>query len=148
MVWYDVVIGLAAALGSIGGIAGVVTAIKSFMYTKQERQGKELNNKSTELDNKSTEIDNLLKIITEIRSENSALREELHDYKEEVNGYVADFKARFAAMEQDRDNFKMATMEAYRCKLPATLDDCPVVRHLKSTQICTSCEHNKDIDKQ
>ena len=49
MTWYEIVVGLMAAVGGLGGIAAF---IKSFMFTKQEKKEKDLENDSKKLDNK------------------------------------------------------------------------------------------------
>jgi hypothetical protein len=34
-------------------------------------------------------------------------------------------------------------MQAYRCKFPPELMDCPVLKILKETQSCVNCKHEK-----
>lgn len=134
MEWFETIKEIFLALG---GLAGIVAAIKSFFFTKQEKASKEI-------DNKSNEVKTLLNIIEELRKEYAVLREEFNTYKDTTNEYVAEFKGRFTALEADRNNLKTATLEAYRCTLPKTPDDCPVLHHLKQSQACEECKNKKN----
>lgn len=134
MEWFEAIKDIFLALG---GLAGIAAAIKSFFFTKQEKASKEI-------DNKSNEVKTLLNIIEELRKEYAVLRDEFNTYKDTTNEYVAEFKGRFTALEADRNNLKIATLEAYRCTLPKTPDDCPVLHHLKQSQACEECKNKKN----
>lgn len=130
MAWYEIVIGI---LGSVGGLAGIGAFVKSFFFVKQDGEAKT--------------IDNLIKIIDEVKKEYKELKVEFQNYKVEVDKRVTFFKEKFDELETERDNFYKATMEANRCTLPATIDDCPVVKYLKNLNNCENCEHNKEEKK-
>lgn len=130
MMWYEILIGI---LGAVGGLAGVGAFIKAFFFVKQDREAKT--------------IDNLIKVIDKVKEGYEELEREFHNYKVEVDKRVAFFKDKFDKLEEERDNFYKATMEANRCTLPATIDDCPVVKYLKHLNNCENCEHNKEEKK-
>lgn len=130
MEWYEVVIGI---LGSVGGLAGVGAFIKAFFFVRQDGEAKT--------------IDNLTEIIKEVRVNYNELKTEFNEYKQEVDKRVTFFKEKFDKIEEERNNFYKATMEANRCTLPATIDDCPVVKYLKNLNHCENCEHNKEEKK-
>ncbi len=130
MMWYEIVVGI---LGAVGGLAGIGAFIKGFFFVRQDGEAKT--------------IDNLIKIIDEVKKEYKELKVEFHNYKVEVDKRVAFFKDKFDKLEEERDNFYKATMEANRCTLPATIDDCPVVKYLKHLNNCENCEHNKEDKK-
>lgn len=120
-------------LGALGGLGGISAFIKAFFFVKQ--------------DGDSKTISNLVRIIEEMRKNHNALDNEFKSYKKEINERVAFFKEKFDEIEKERDNFKLATMEANRCKLPAKIEDCPVVQFLRRiNQECTECKHNKHND--
>ena len=120
-------------LGALGGLGGISAFIKSFFFVKQ--------------DGDSKTISNLVSIIEEMRKNHNDLNDEFKSYKKEINERVSFFKEKFDEIEKERDNFKLATMEANRCTLPATINDCPVVKFLKHlNQECTECSHNKHND--
>lgn len=126
MMWYEIVIGI---FGALGGLAGIGAFIKAFFFVKQDKEAKT--------------IDNLIKIIDEVKDEYKELKEEFHDYKVEVDKRVTFFKEKFDEIERERDNFKKATMEANRCTLPTTIEDCPVVKFLANLEACKECKHKE-----
>lgn len=124
---------IVAILGSLGGLGGISAFIKAFFFVKQDGDSKTINN--------------LVSIIEEMRKNHNDLNTEFKNYKKEINERVAFFKEKFDEIEKERDNFKLATMEANRCKLPAKIEDCPVVKFLKHLNTeCTDCQHNKHND--
>lgn len=127
MMWYEIVIGI---FGALGGLAGIGAFIKAFFFVKQDKEAKT--------------IDNLIKIIDEVKDEYKELKAEFHDYKVEVDKRVTFFKEKFDEIERERDNFKKATMEANRCTLPTTIEECPVVKFLANLEACQDCKKNKN----
>lgn len=134
LTWYEIVIGL---LGAVGGSAGVAAFIKAFLYTKQERESKEITNENSQ-------IANLHAIIEENRNEYKELKKEFKEYKEEVDIRVSMFKGKFELLENKYEQLRQAVFEAYRCQLPATIDQCPVVQALKQIQTCEECQKQRE----
>lgn len=128
MSWHEIVINI---LVSLGGLAGIGAFIKVFLFAKQER-------KSKEIENKSSEVDNLLKLVHE-------LREEMRQDKAETHKYVGEFKARQMSLERKFENYKRATMEAYRCRFPEKIEECPVVHALNEMNMCDECKKKHEI---
>ena len=124
--WYEIVIGI---LGAVGGLAGISAFIKGFFFVRQDREHKT--------------IDNLTEIIKEVRVNYNELKCEFNAYKKEVDARVAFFKDKFDKLEEERNNLYKATMEANRCKLPATINDCPVVKYLNNFKTCNDCKLKK-----
>ena len=129
MEWYKILIEVILGLG---GLAGIGAFIKVFMFAKQERASKNI-------ENKGNEIDNLHKIISDYRDELTWFKKEFKEYKEEVDGRVVMFKNKFAAIEGEVDSLKRVVSEAYRCAYPPTLDDCPVIKAMKESKKCEEC---------
>lgn len=121
--WYEIVIGI---FGAVGGLAGISAFVKSFFFVKQDKEAKT--------------IDNLKEIIAEVREDYKTLKTEFHDYKAEVDERVTMFKKKFEEIEEERDNFYKATMEANRCTLPVTIEDCPVIKYLNRLAQCEKCK--------
>lgn len=126
MMWYEVVIGI---LGAVGGLAGISAFVKGFFFVRQDGEHKT--------------IDNLTEIIKEVRVNYNELKVEFNAYKKEVDARVAFFKDKFDKLEEERNNFYKATMEANRCKLPTTIEDCPVVKYLNNFETCNDCKLKK-----
>ena len=130
MVWYEIVVTL---LGAFGGLAGVAAFIKSFWMLKPEKNSKEISNEHAE-------IANLREFITIANENYDRLKTEFKEYKDEVDGRIAFFKQKFDKMEQEKELMEAANMQANRCPFPPTLDDCPVIKYLKSSP-CEGCKH-------
>lgn len=133
MVWYEIVVAL---LGAFGGLAGVAAFIKSFWMLRPDRESKEISNDSAEIEN--------LKQFIKIANENyDRLSTEFKDYHKKVDDRITFFKEKFDRLEQEKEALDIATMQAYRCKFPPELMDCPVLKLLKEAQSCANCKHEK-----
>lgn len=130
MVWYEIVVAL---LGAFGGLAGVAAFIKSFWMLKPEKNSKEISNEHAE-------IANLREFIAIANENYDRLKTEFKEYKDEVDGRIAFFKQKFDKMEQEKELMEAANMQANRCPFPPSLDDCPVIKYLKSSP-CEGCKH-------
>lgn len=130
MVWYEIVVTL---LGAFGGLAGVAAFIRSFWMLKPEKNSKEISNEHAE-------IANLREFIAIANENYDRLKTEFKEYKDEVDGRIAFFKQKFDKMEQEKELMEAANMQANRCPFPPTLDDCPVIKYLKSSP-CEGCKH-------
>ena len=129
MEWYKVLIEVVLGLG---GLAGIGAFIKIFMFAKQDKASKNI-------ENKGNEIENLHKIIGDYREELEWFKKEFKEYKEDVDARVAMFKGKFAVLEDDVDHLKRVVSEAYRCTYPPTLDECPVIKAMKASKKCEEC---------
>lgn len=130
MVWYEIVVTL---LGAFGGLAGVAAFIRSFWMLKPEKNSKEISNEHAE-------IANLREFIAIANENYDRLKTEFKEYKDEVDGRIAFFKQKFDKMEQEKELMEAANMQANRCPFPPSLDDCPVIKYLKSSP-CEGCKH-------
>lgn len=130
MVWYEIVVTL---LGGFGGLAGVAAFIKSFWMLRPDKESKEISNEHAE-------IANLREFITIANENYDRLKTEFKEYKDEVDSRIAFFKQKFDKMEQEKELMEAANMQANRCPFPPSLEDCPVIKYLKSAP-CNGCKH-------
>lgn len=105
MDWYNI---LSIILGALGG-AGVS------LYTAKS-------NKDT------IDISNFQRLIEEEREERRILKEEYKEYKESVDRKVEKVKVDFEKLQKDNKKMITSIFQAYKCKLPEKIQDCPVVR--------------------
>lgn len=89
----------------------------------------------------------------EMKAEKEEAQEEFKTFKETNNKYIAEFKERFAKLEKRLDaaedavfHLKGAIYQGYRCKFPANIEDCPVIREYEKNH-CEECKASVDIDK-
>ena len=130
MVWYEIVVTL---LGGFGGLAGVAAFIKSFWMLRPDKESKEISNEHAE-------IANLREFITIANENYDRLKAEFKEYKEDVDTRITFFKQKFDKMEQEKELMEAANMQANRCPFPPSLEDCPVIKYLKSSP-CDGCKH-------
>lgn len=130
MAWYDVIIAL---VGAFGGSAGIAAFIKSFWMLRPDKESKEISNEHAE-------IANLREFITIANENYDRLKAEFKEYKDDVDARITFFKQKFDKMEQEKELMEAANMQANRCPFPPSLEDCPVIKYLKSSP-CNGCKH-------
>ena len=130
MVWYEIIVAL---LGAFGGLAGVAAFIKSFWMLRPDKESKEISNEHAE-------IANLREFITIANENYDRLKAEFKEYKDDVDTRITFFKQKFDKMEQEKALMEAANMQANRCPFPPNLEDCPVIKYLKSSP-CDGCKH-------
>ena len=130
MVWYEIIVAL---LGAFGGLAGVAAFIKSFWMLRPDKESKEISNEHAE-------IANLREFITIANENYDRLKAEFKEYKDDVDTRITFFKQKFDKMEQEKALMEAANMQANRCPFPPSLEDCPVIKYLKSSP-CDGCKH-------
>ena len=119
MEWYNIVL---LVFGGIGGTTGVI----SFYHARSNKQ--------------TIDISNLTSIIEEERKERAALRQEYDDYKESVDERIRMFKVEFDKMKKNNLRYLKAVYQAYRCKFPQNVCDCPVIKAIEDSGVCSSCD--------
>lgn len=129
MEWYKILIEVVLGLG---GLAGIGAFIKIFLFVKQDK-------KSKEIENRGSEIENLHKIIGDYRDELEWFKKDFKDYKDDVDKRITFFKSQYQHLELRIDILNQAVSEAYRCTLPAKIEDCPVIQSLKHSKQCEEC---------
>ena len=107
MEWYNIIVLL---LGTVGGVGGLI----SVYHAKS--------NKDT------IDISNFQRLIEEEREERRLLKEEYRGYKETVERKVEKVKADVEKMQRDNQSMITSIYQAYKCKFPQKLHDCPVVK--------------------
>ena len=130
MVWYEIIVAL---LGAFGGLAGVAAFIRSFWMLRPDKESKEISNEHAE-------IANLREFITIANENYDRLKTEFKEYKDDVDTRITFFKQKFDKMEQEKALMEAANMQANRCPFPPSLEDCPVIKYLKSSP-CDGCKH-------
>lgn len=126
MEWYNIVLLILSGVGGIGGVAGGI----SIYQAKSNKQ--------------TIDISNLSSIIKEEREERASLRKEYDDYKESVDERIRMFKVEFEKMKSNNAKYLKAVYQAYRCKYPQNVCDCPVIKAIEDSDICDECFTDKN----
>lgn len=117
MEWYNIIV---LIVGAFGGITGVVT-----LYNAKPNRTK-------------IEVEVLGKVIDRLDVELKNKSKEFEDYKSSVNKRVDEVKKDVLKEREENARFRIAIYQAYRCRLPAKLDDCPVIAALQADS-CDDC---------
>lgn len=125
MEWYNV---LTIVLGAFGGVGGIVALYKA----KPEKT-------SIEVKNMQEMLEEAHHMYDDARAETKELREEFSEYKKENMGYIAEFKARFAKVENRLEKTELAVYQGYRCPFPPKVADCPVLKEYEKGN-CDECK--------
>ena len=70
---------------------------------------------------------------------------EYDDYKESVDERIRMFKIEFDKMKKNNLKYLKALYQAYRCKFPQNVCDCPVIKAIETSGICGNCIEEQDI---
>ena len=127
MEWYEILISAVATLGGVGGFISIYKA-------KPEKT-------SIEVKNMQTMLDEAHEMYDVARKETKDLREEFSKYKKENMAYVAEFKKRFAKIEDRLEKTELAVYQGYRCPFPPKVADCPVLKEYEKGN-CEECKAN------
>lgn len=121
MEWYNILIGI---VGAIGGVSGVVS-----LYNAKS-------NKTT------VDISNYQQLLEDIRKERDDARAENENYHKQVHDRVEEVKLEFEKLKKENEEFKKSILQAYRCPLPARLEDCPVIKIYEAIEQhnCLTCK--------
>lgn len=126
MEWYNVLVLIVGAFGGVGGFISIYNA-KS--------------NKD------SIDIKNFHSLLEEERTERKNLANEYHEYKNVVERKVETVKVEFEKLRQDNQKMLKSIYQAYRCRLPEKMHDCPVIAAFNNDCVCDVCK-NHDNDNQ
>ena len=143
--WIDVVVPAGCSL--IGALFG-----GGAIYWKENKKAKQIDNKAHEIENvlklaevQQKTIEGLQKQLDENHAFHQKQLEELEArYEkrfEETDKRTAFFKDKYEKMEARLDIQDHAIAAAYRCNLPAKIEDCPVIQSLKQSKKCDECRN-------
>ena len=85
------------------------------------------------------DLQNFQALIDEERKERTILAEEHRAYKEEVNKKIVQVKQEFAELKKENQMMLQAIYQAYRCRFPEDVEDCPVIT-MFSKKHCSQCQ--------
>lgn len=143
--WIDIVVPAGCSL--MGALFG-----GGAIYWKENKKGKQIENKAHEIENvlklaevQQKTIEGLQKQLDENHAFHQKQLQELEGrYEkrfEETDRRTAFFKEKYEKMEVRLDIQDHAIAAAYRCNLPAKIEDCPVIQSLKQSKKCEECRN-------
>ena len=120
-------------LGLIGGGAGIVALIKAGIDIYNARPNRD-----------KLELDVLNSVIERLDKELARKDSEFSNYKQDVSKRVEEVKREVMAERRENANFRMAIYQAYRCRLPQTPSECPVIAAFEAGERCEGCTIHKE----
>lgn len=117
MEWYNIIV---LIVGAFGGISGIIS-----LYNAKPNRTK-------------IEVEVLNKVIERLDTELKNKADEFESYKKSVNKRVDEVKTDVLKEREENARFRIAIYQAYRCRLPAKLGDCPVIAALQA-DACEGC---------
>ena len=114
---------------------GILTTVVNAIISRKERASK---NTGLELQNLKGLIDLLTDKISELESKQKSDREESHKYIGALREEILDLR-------RQRDADAKAMLQAYRCKYPEDIKDCPVIK-AQAENTCSGCASKSKND--
>lgn len=114
------------------GAGGLASTIITLIANKRERKAKA---DGVEVNNLVTVVNTLTDRINNIEKKADEDRAEAHKYVNELRGEIVCLRSQVNTLER-------VTLQAYRCKYPDNIMNCPVVKAYEEKH-CDSC-HNKE----
>lgn len=118
------------------GAGGLASTIITLIANKRERKAKA---DGVEVNNLVTVVNTLTDRINNIEKKADEDREEAHKYVNELRGEIVCLRSQVNTLER-------VTLQAYRCKYPDNIMNCPVVKAYEEKH-CTSCHNEENNDK-
>lgn len=118
------------------GAGGLASTIITLIANKKERKAKA---EGVEVNNLVTVVNTLTDRINNIEKKADEDREEAHKYVNELRGEIVCLRSQVNTLER-------VTLQAYRCKYPDNIMNCPVVKAYEEKH-CTSCHNEENNDK-
>lgn len=130
--------------------SGIITSVLNYIKDRRVHKSQE---HEQEAKADGVDITNLVTLINEERTERQNLRKEYDDYKNSVDERIIMFKAEFDKLRKENEDWKRengrqlaAIYQAWRCRLPAKLEECPVIRAFQEG--CRECGLSGIEDKE
>lgn len=124
MEWYNVVIGIIAA---IGGVGGIITIYKA----RPEKEGIVVKNMREMLDEAH-------RLYDEMKSERNEVRKEFDEYKDKTDRRFDNLETKLDKTEGTVTVLEGVINRGYGCRYPDNPSECPVIREYERIN-CKEC---------
>ena len=113
---------------------GLVSTIITLIANRKERKAKA----------ESVEVNNLVTVVNTLTDRINNIEKKADEDREEAHKYITDLRGEIVSLRSQVNTLERVTLQAYRCKYPDNIMNCPVVKAYEEKH-CTSC-HNKVND--
>ena len=122
-------------LGAIGGTAGLVALIKVGVDVYMAKSGKT----KVDVANMKDMLDEAHKMYDTINERYNNSEKKFEEYKEEVEAREERRDNKIGELIKKFNKLERTVTQAYRCKYPENIQDCPVVKSYEEKHLCEDC---------
>ena len=114
------------------GAGGLASTIITLIANKRERKAKA----------DGVEVNNLVTVVNTLTDRINNIEKKADEDREEAHKYVTELRGEIVCLRSQVNTLERVTLQAYRCKYPDNIMNCPVVKAYEEKH-CTSC-HNEE----
>ena len=126
-------------LSTIGGSAGLVALIKVGIDLYNAKSSKT----KVDVGNMQEMLDEAHKMYDEATERYNNLVSRFDSYKEDIEKKEEKRDAKISELINKFNKLERTVTQAYRCKYPENIQDCPVVKSYEEKHLCEDCNYNK-----
>ena len=113
------------------GAGGLVSTIITLIANKRERKAKA----------DSVEVNNLVTIVNTLTGRINNIEKKADEDRNEAHKYITELRGEIVSLRSQVNTLERVTLQAYRCKYPDNIMNCPVVKAYEEKH-CESCHKN------
>ena len=118
------------------GAGGLVSTIITLIANKRERKVKA----------DSVEVNNLVTVVNTLTDRINNIEKKADEDRAEAHKYITELRSEIVGLRSQVNTLERVTLQAYRCKYPDNIMNCPVVKAYEEKH-CTSCKNKVNEDK-
>ena len=118
------------------GAGGLASTIITLIANKRERKAKA----------DGVEVNNLVTVVNTLTDRINNIEKKADEDREEAHRYVTELRGEIVCLRSQVNTLERVTLQAYRCKYPDNIMNCPVVKAYEEKH-CTSCHNEENNDK-
>lgn len=118
------------------GAGGLASTIITLIANKRERKAKA----------DSVEVNNLVTVVNTLTDRINNIEQKADEDREEAHKYITELRSEIVGLRSQVNTLERVTLQAYRCKYPDNIMNCPVVKAYEEKH-CDSCHKNVNEGK-
>ena len=104
------------------------------------------NNREREVKADSVEVNNLVTVVNTLTDRINNIEKKADEDREEAHKYITELRSEIVGLRSQVNTLERVTLQAYRCKYPDNIMNCPVVKAYEEKH-CTSCHNGVNESK-
>lgn len=118
------------------GAGGLASTIITLIANKRERKARA----------DGVEVNNLVTVVNTLTDRINNIEKKADEDREEAHKYVTELRGEIVCLRSQVNTLERVTLQAYRCKYPDNIMNCPVVKAYEEKH-CTSCHNEENNEK-